>query len=284
MVKRCAAVFVALTAIAPAMASQEAEGRIERDGVEIFYRCFGSGPPLLMHGFLSTGEQWAPFVDALGSEYRVIVPDMRGHGRSTNPTSPFLHRQSAADMLSLLDELEIETVRAAGYSSGAMTLLHAATLEPERFASLVLIAGTSYFPESSRALQRGLSLDEVPREIAAALRREHPGGDSQVRALVSQFNAMAETYDDMTFTPPHLGTIGAETLIIHGDRDEHFPVEIAVEMYRAIPNAYLWIVPNGNHFLAFVPEYGSFPGAEALLPVMREFLGGEWSRSGDRPR
>ena len=51
----------------------------------------------------------------------------------------------------------------------------------------------------------------------------------------------------MSFTPPHLATIQARTLIVQGDRDPLYPVELSVEMARAIPQSSLWIVPNGGH-------------------------------------
>ena len=52
----------------------------------------------------------------------------------------------------------------------------------------------------------------------------------------------------MNFTSPYLSRITARTLIIQGDRDDFFPVSLAVEMYTAIPKASLWIVPNAGHF------------------------------------
>ncbi len=275
---RCLVVLVACSLSSFPLGAQEAEGRVDLGGAEIFYRTYGSGPPLLLvHGFFSTGELWSPLIDGLSSSYRVIVPDMRGHGRSSNPSPNFVHRESATDMLALLDHLEVGVVRAVGHSSGAMTLIHAATREPERFKSLVLLGGTSYFPEMARSIQRGITFDGFPPEILANLRRWHPGGDDQIRRLVTQINEMSEGYDDMNFTAPFLGTISAETLIVHGDRDEHFPVEIALEMYRAIPTAYLWIVPNGNHALVFEVWDGSLPGAESFLPTLQDFLSGSWS-------
>ncbi len=180
-------------------------------------------------------------------------------------------------MLALLDHLEIEEVRAVGHSSGAMTLIHAATLEPARFRSLVLLGGTPYSPETNRSRQRATTLDGFTPDELAKLRRWHPGGDEQIRRLIANFNANADDYDDMNVTAPFLGTISAETLIVHGDRDEYFPVEIALEMYRAIPNSYLWVPPNANHLLLF---WGfSFPGAESFLPILQDFLAGEWSSS-----
>ena len=54
------------------------------DGVELYYRMAGSGPPLLLlHGRTGSGQIWMPHLDALGERYTVIVPDLPGHGRST---------------------------------------------------------------------------------------------------------------------------------------------------------------------------------------------------------
>ena len=58
----------------------------------------------------------------------------------------------------------------------------------------------------------------------------------------------------MSFTPPHLATIAARTLIVYGDRDMLYPVEMGVEMYRAIPGASLWVVPGGEHGPIFAPH------------------------------
>ena len=75
----------------------------------------------------------------------------------------------------------------------------------------------------------------------------HQHGDEQIRALRRQFHGFKDSYEDMNFTPPHLATIQARTLIVHGDRDQFFPVNIPLEMYRSIPNSCLWIIPKGRH-------------------------------------
>ena len=54
-------------------------------------------------------------------------------------------------------------------------------------------------------------------------------------------------YEDLSFTPPRLGTIRARTLVVHGDRDPLYPVVLAIEMSAAIPASHVWIVPNGGH-------------------------------------
>ncbi len=72
-------------------------------------------------------------------------------------------------------------------------------------------------------------------------------GDEQISHLIAQFNALGEDHDDMAFTEQDLSTIAARTLVVHGDRDRFFPVEIAVGIYRSIPDAALWVVPGGEH-------------------------------------
>ena len=56
------------------------------------------------------------------------------------------------------------------------------------------------------------------------MRRRHPGGDSQIQALLASVRAFADSYDDLNFTPPYLSTIQARTLIVQGDRDPLYPV------------------------------------------------------------
>jgi len=79
------------------------------------------------------------------------------------------------------------------------------------------------------------------------LRRRHPDGDAQIKALLASAKGFATSYDDMNFTPPYLSRIQARTLIVQGDRDPLYPAEISLEMARAIPESRLWIVPNSGH-------------------------------------
>ena len=84
------------------------------------------------------------------------------------------------------------------------------------------------------------------------MRARHAHGDDQIRALWRIAVGFADSYDDdMSFTPPHLATIRARTLIVIGDRDELYPVEIFVEQYRAIPNAALYVIPVAGHDAVF---------------------------------
>ena len=185
------------------------------DDIELYWEERGHGEPLLLlHGFTGLGADWAHVfdLDALARDHRVIVPDLRGHGRSPKPKGELTHRGIASDVLALLDRIGVARYKAIGTSLGSNALLHMATRAPERAETLVLVAPWPRFPEAAR--------ETVER---AGLRT------------------------DMSFTPELLGSIRARTLIVNGDRDPFLPVSLMVEAYQAIPDAELWIVPGGGH-------------------------------------
>lgn len=223
-------------------------GRTEHlNGVELYFEVHGSGEPLLLlHGYGGCSQDWAKLAAEWAPHFQLIIPDMRGHGRSGNPTKAFRHDDSAADMLALLDHLGISTFKGLGISGGGNVLLHLATRQPDRVKAMVLVSATSYFPPQARSIMRQYpdSLSEADWDI---MRRRHPGGDEQIKAILVGTRSFADSYDDMNFTPPFLATIKARTLIVQGDRDPLYPVEISVEMAKAIPQSSLWIVPDAGH-------------------------------------
>ena len=234
---------------------------IDVNGFQLFFETRGDGAPLLLlHGGSGIGADWTLIFDGEPAGFRAIVPDMRGHGRSTNPGA-FSIRAAAADMFALLDHLGLARVSAIGLSLGAKTLLHMATQQPERIEAMVLVSATPYFPAQARAAMAQLSTAAFSDADWTLQRRRHIHGDDQIRMLFDQLRALKDHHDDMAFTPPLLATIAARTLIVHGDRDPLYPVELALEMYRAIPSAALWIVPNGGHGPIFGAQAAPFVGA-----------------------
>jgi pimeloyl-ACP methyl ester carboxylesterase len=262
--------------VAPA---EEVKGKFaEINGIQMYYEIHGEGEPLLLlHGFNYSGSAWNEFIDAFAEQYKVIVPDLRGHGRSTNPTGKFTHKQSALDVYALLEELEVDKFCGTGISTGGMTLIHMATQQPERAESIVLIGATTYFPEQCREIMREVNVEQIPEGEWKRLKGTHKNGEEQIISLVNQFHNFKDSYDDMNFTPPLLSTIKAKTFIVHGDRDRFFPVSIPLQLYESVPNSYLWIIPNGGH----VPIYGK--NRDTFTEKALEFLSGEWG-SQNQPR
>ncbi len=243
------------------------------NGIDMHVERRGGGEPLLLlHGGGGAGVNWRLVFDSPPPGYELIVPDLRGHGRSTNSGVAITFRQLALDVLGLLDCLGVGRLKAIGVSMGAKTLLHLATLQPERVEAMVLVSAAPYFPEATRALMRAAAAASRSEADWEMMRRWHVHGDEQIRALWEMPNHFAKDYDDMSFTPPRLGEIRAQTLIVHGDRDPLYPVALATEMHAAIPRSYLWIIPNGGHG----PIYGTM--ARPFADTALAFLNGEWKQ------
>lgn len=240
---------------------------------EMFVEWRGEGEPLLLlHGGMGIGADWRHVFPADPDGYRVIVPDLRGHGRSTSPVGDFTFRQCADDVLALLDHLDLPMVKAIGLSMGAKTLLHVATKQPDRVRAMVLISATPHFPPSAKAAMAQYgpeAFEALSPEARAALRSRHVHGDAQLRQLYAMTAGFATRDDDMAFTSSRLGTIRARTLIVHGDRDPLYPLESALELYRGIPDSQLWVVPGGGHG----PIFGELAGPFVAQAI--KFLGAQ---------
>ena len=227
--------------------------------MSLFFRDSGTGDPLLLlHGFTGCGDDWQHVFAEPLADFRIIAPDLPGHGRSPNPRSDFKFADIARDVFALLDRLNIDRVKAIGMSAGANTLLHMATQQPRRVSALVHVSGTPRFPDQARQIMRTMTEQTRTDAEWAEMRTRHHLGDDQIRALWRHARAFADDRDDMNFTAATLSAITARTLIVHGDRDPLYPVELAVELFRGIPDAALWVVPNGGHGPIFGNQAAAF--------------------------
>lgn len=181
---------------------------VETNRVKIYYEIHGKGEPLLLlHGFSLSHKAWDNWVEDLSKDYLVITPDLRGHGNSTNPSKIFTHALSAQDMYGLLDAMKIDKFNAIGQSTGAMTLIHMATIDSTRISSMILIAGTTMFPVEARKIMKTVTYEAWKGHMEP----HQPKREKQMRMLVSQFRNFADTYNDMNFTQPYLATITCPT-------------------------------------------------------------------------
>jgi pimeloyl-ACP methyl ester carboxylesterase len=236
------------------MPTENAGKILQVNGIDLYYETQGTGEPLLLlHGGSGSHEDWVHAGrDDFMREHTLIMPDARGHGRSTNPAKTITHRQCALDTLALLDHLRVAKCKAIGLSMGGNILLHMATLQPDRIEAMVVVSSTMYFPEQARAIMRQVPIDNQPPKEWETMRKRHKHGDGQIMAIWEWLRDMAESHDDMNFTPPSLARITARTLVVYGDRDFLYPIEMAVDMYRAIPQSTLWVVPKGGHGPVFL--------------------------------
>jgi pimeloyl-ACP methyl ester carboxylesterase len=176
------------------------------NGMQMYCELHGEGEPLLLlHGFTGSGADWGLVFTGPLEGYRLVIPDLRGHGRSTNPSTEFTFRQSALDVFALLDRLGIERCKAVGLSAGAKTLLHVTTRQPTRIEGMVLVSAAPYFPERARAIMRQVTVESRTAEEWQVMRQRHQHGDEQIRALWRQAHAFKDSYEDLQTVLAFLG-------------------------------------------------------------------------------
>src|SRR2546430_4947875 len=119
--------------------------------MQMYYLDAGEGEPLLLlHGYTGASTDWAFCFDELASQYRLIIPDLRGHGRSTNPSGEYRQRQAARDVQALLDHLGIGSFQGIGASGGGKILLLKGAPQRERGGGEVLMSAVTHFPDKAR--------------------------------------------------------------------------------------------------------------------------------------
>ena len=142
-------------------------------------------------------------------------------------------------------------------------LNHMALLYPERLEAMVVMAGGHRLPIAVRVERReraGRWEERMPEAWARLVQRH--GGPDRARWVAAQMDRFGDEFSDF-LTPEHLATIETPTLLVWGDRDANFDVEFALEMYRAIPNAALWVVPGSAHSAVWESEE-----AGAMFPTI----------------
>lgn len=248
---------------------QEADANI--NGHTLHYRIAGKGPVLLLlHGFTLTGRQWVPLAGHFTKAYTTVIPDLPGHGGSSLVPGAFSFSKTAELMNGLLDKLGAQRACGMGHSAGGMTLLHMAAQRPGRLDAMILVGGPHHIGPDLRNKTREETWENQEPAVQEWYLKMHPGGQEQVAYLFGQFLGLA---DNQERVPPEvLGTIQTRTLIIWGDRDPYFPLEMPLELYRALPHAALWVVPEQGHSPLWVDMEGSAQAAACFLKIAADFL------------
>jgi pimeloyl-ACP methyl ester carboxylesterase len=211
----------------------------------VYYEEHGSGAPLiLIHGGLASSSQWEPLVPELTDGFRVITPDSRGHGRSTEAADDLSYARLADDVAALIAALGLERPVVGGWSDGGQVALELGVRHPG--AAGALIVGAAYpdfdaggLRDSHRALLGQLG------EFADEIKPLHPGGTEQWEALVRQTARMWLDYQGLGRA--ELEAIETPVLVLGADHDELVPLDLSVSLYRALPNAELAICPSLSH-------------------------------------
>lgn len=223
---------------------------------ELYYETHGSGEPLVcLHNFSANARTcFTPLLPILTKRFKCYLVDLRGHGRSTNPSNNWTKEQFSRDIIELCSTLGLDRAKFLAASSGAMTMLRVARYAPNLVERMVLDSGTYRIPETSQRFYRSPeSLSEKLKTYYAEANEIY--GAEYGPTLATAFYDFRLPGCDINVAVETLAEIQTPTLIIHGDRDLFFPVDIPIEMKRVIPNSELSIFPNTEHIvMEFYPE------------------------------
>lgn len=236
------------------------EHYVDAGGLRIFYRAQGAGPPLvLIHGGLATGEiMWNPAVVAeLAREYRVLIPDSRGHGRTDNPAGCMRYGQMADDVAAFCAVLELDRPLIVGYSDGAQVALEIGLRHPTLARAMVMGGVVTQPAEGYQELLRSMGFPEPGTIDLAEVERamgdfyptiqaahEHFQGPDGLRTYLAQISEL--WYSVPAYTDEQLASIAVPSLVIVGDRDNP-SLDESLRLYRLLPRGELAVVPNADH-------------------------------------
>ena len=254
------------------------------NGAVIYVEEHGYGTPLvLVHGGLGAGVEWSPVTRQLAEQFRVIIPDSRGHGRSTNPAKTLSYPAIADDLAALIVALELDRPVVAGWSDGGQAVLELTVRHPG-IAGAVIVGGASPdFVSGLREVHRSLlgaddagvpDLEHLTAELgdgAEDVRSLHHGGEHHWSTLVEQTASMWLDYPGLSST--QIAAIAEPALVLVGDRDQFIPLDVSIALYRALTHAELAICPLADHSALFTPER-----AHVFAALIRDFTERHMSR------
>ena len=218
-------------------------------------------PLLLLHGYTDTSRSWsllAPFV----SNYRLLIPDQRGHGASDAPECCYGSSEYAFDAKLFLDALGVERAAVAGHSMGSMVAITMASEYPERVSSIVLIGSTALPPvKHGDWLYDEVAALKWPLDRNSQFMRDwHPS--NQPTSVDPQFAeaAMADilairphvwraVMRELAYLPAgrHARDVKAPVLILSGGKDPMFGAEHHQSLLKAFPTAQAQVFPELGH-------------------------------------
>lgn len=231
--------------------------------IKLYYEIEGVGEPVLfLHGLGSSSAAWEFQRQAFAPQYQLIMPDIRGHGRSDKPPGPYSMPLFAADIIGLLDALAVPAVHVAGLSLGGMIGFQMAVDYPERVRSLTVVnAGPEIVPRTvkerwaiwqRRLLVNLFSMERIAETLGTRLFPEP--GQAELRQMAIKGFATNDkaAYKATTgallgwSVRERLGEIRCPVLLISSDMD-YTPVSAKERYLVEIPGARLVVIENSRH-------------------------------------
>ena len=258
--------------------------RIKSSDAEIAYWTLGAGTPVvLLHPFPAHHEFWLPVAEALSTRYRVILPDLRGHGESAVGEGPATMDKHAADLARVMDDANLGRAPLVGVSIGGYVLFEFWRKHRGRVAALALCntkapadgpeARAGRLQAANDVLERGTEPffeSMIPKLMGRTTRETRPDlveGALRMMRKMSKEN-VAQVQRGMAARPDSietLKTINVPTLLVTGDEDLMTGVNEAELMRSHIANSQLRVIPKAGH-------YSPWEQPQDAAKLLRQFL------------
>ena len=258
--------------------------QVRSEDAEISYEVTGHGPPVvLLHPFPANHDLWEPAAKTLMQQYRLILPDLRGHGESGVGEGPATMAKHAVDVARILNEEQVGRVPFVGVSIGGYVLFEFWRRFRGRVAALVLCntkaqadtpeARAARLQAAADVVERGTEpffASMVPKLLGETTRRTRPDRVEGALLMMRKMSAedvamvqrgMAERPDSLET----LKTINVPTLIVTGDEDILTGVAEAALMMQEIGGSQMKVVAKAGH-------YSPWEQPEEVGKMLRQFL------------
>ena len=260
--------------------------RFGSDDAEIFYTVMGDGPPVvLLHPFPANHKIWLPAAELLAGRYRLIVPDLRGHGQSTPGNGPATMQKHTSDLVRLAEASGVGKAVYAGVSIGGYILFELWRRHRDRVSGLILCdtrAGADTDEGRANRLKASDDVEKqgpvpfidsmIPKLLGDTTRTTRPDLVERARKMMLEASVagIAAVQRGMAARPDStadLKTINVPTLVIVGAEDTLTPLGEAESMQRQIAGSRLQVIPRAGHYAVFEQH-------EAAGKAIRGFLDG----------
>ncbi len=269
--------------------------------MQLFFRKFGKGPPLIIvHGLYGSSDNWISIGKSLAENFEVYLPDQRNHGRSPHCDT---HNYPAMrdDIAGFMDSQHLEKAILMGHSMGGKTIMHLAVVMPERVESLVIIdiapLAYTYSDHSSQVITHTRILDSMlavdfdhvhsredadrqlartiysPRVRSFLLKNIERTGSNRYRWRINASAIRAELPSILDGLDPRVfaagkGITGFQVLFIRGENSDYIRDDMIPGIKTIFPMAEITTIPGAGHWLHV--EQPSL-----LLKTLKYFLLGE---------
>ena len=218
-------------------------------------------PLLLLHGFTDTSRSWSLVVPYL-SNYRLLIPDQRGHGAADAPSCCYSTHVYADDARQFMDVLGIKRAAVAGHSMGSMIAITMASEYPERVSKIILIGSTALAPvKRGDWLYSGVDSLTAPLDANSTFLREwHPANqptpidqefaDAAMQEIMQiSLHVWRGVMRELVFVPAgrHAVDVKAPVLILSGGKDPIFSAEHHESLVKAFPGAEAHVFAELGH-------------------------------------